>query len=238
VTITAMLLALPLADEPLVRAGHHDVGVTAHDVVVESLWVLSTRPEPDALFELAAPLPRTASVEGAQPEFGADGDVVALRISDGCTRCTLRVTTSWTEVKQRGALPAPVAVGGVHRLALDPDLAFRPASELGLVTELGFTAPPGFGLRARDRVDDLLAVRSPALGAYYVSADDVHEAGGVVGEVELRAEAQRRTAWAVGIVFVVLCSAAVLEYRRARRRADVERADAILEAEYAALEKK
>jgi hypothetical protein len=84
-------------------------------------------------------------------------------------------------------------------------------------------------------VDDLLAIDAPHLGAYYVRADDVAEAGGLIGEIEQRADAQRRTAWAVGIVFVVLCGAGAFEYRRARKRAELEHAEALIEAEYAGL---
>lgn len=219
-----------------VRAAHHEVAATAADIVVESTWVMSTLPEPDALFELAAALPRDTTIEGAQPEFGADGRIVALRLAAPCNRCVLRSSTPWASAHDGGALPIPIATGpGVHRITLDPEVSFRPEPALGLVTELGFTAPPGFGLGERGRIDGVLGIDAPHFGAYYVRADDVAEADGIVGEIDRRADAQHRTAWAAGIVFVLLCGVAGFEYTRARKRAELERAEALLEAEYASL---
>jgi hypothetical protein len=236
ITIASFVAVLAMSD---VRAGHHDISASANDVVVSTTWVLGALPEPDALFELAAALPRETAIEGAQPEFGADGRIVALRLAAPCSRCVLRSTTPWSSAKQAGALPVPVAKGnGVHRIALDPDVAFRPDAELGLVTELGFTAPAGFGFGERNRVDGLLVVDAPHLGAYYVRADDIAEAGGLVGDMERRADVQRRVAWAAGVVFVLVCGATAFEYRRARKRAELERAEALIEAEYAELEDK
>jgi hypothetical protein len=86
------------------------------------------------------------------------------------------------------------------------------------------------------RVDAELAVDAPALGVYYVRAEDVAQAGGLVGELVRREDAQRRTAWVAAGVFVLLCGVAAFEYRRARKRAELERAEAILEAEFAGLD--
>jgi len=236
IAIANFAAVLEVSEAELVRAGHHDVAATASDVVVETTWVLDALPEPGALFELAAALPRDTALDGAQPEFGTDGRIVALRLVAPCTRCVLRSSTPWSSVQQAGALPLPVASGrGVHRIALDPDVAFRPDAELGLITELGVTAPPGFGFGQRGRIDALLAVDAPHLGAYYVRSEDVVQASGLVGAIERRADAHRRTAWAAGVVFVLLCGAAGFGYRRAQKRAELERAEALIEAEYAGL---
>lgn len=235
----AACITFTLPEAPLVRAGHHDVSSTNAEVIVETTWVLQEIPEPDAWFMLAAELPRETTIEGAQPEFGADGRIVALQLDRPCTRCVLRTTTSWTRVATEGALPLPVATkAGVHRITLDPDVSFRPAAELGLVTELGFTAPVGFGFADREYIDDVLAIEAPRFGAYYVREEEIAEAGGVVGNVRRREDAHRRTALFAGAVFVALCGAAAWEYRRARKRADLERAEAILEAEFADLDTK
>ncbi len=232
-----LALFLALSGAPDLRAGHHEVAATPSDVVVDTTWVLERMPEPGELFELAAPLPRDTSIEGAQPEFGGDGRIVALRLSSPCSRCTLRTTAPWGRVARAGALPLPIAADrAVHRLVLDPSVSFRPGGALELVTELGFTAPAGLGFGERRHVDDLLAVDAPQLGVYYVRADDVAEAGGVVGELVRREDAQRRTAFVVAGVFALLCGVAAFEYRRARKRAELERAEAVLEAEFAALE--
>jgi hypothetical protein len=237
--LIAACFTVALPEAPLVRAGHHDVSSTNADVVVEATWVLQETPDPEAWFVLAAELPRDTTIEGAQPEFGADGRIVALRLDAPCMRCVLRTTTPWTRVATVGALPLPVpAKAGVHRITLDPDVSFRPAAELGLVTELGFTAPAGFGFADRAYIDDVLTIDAPRFGAYYVRVEEIAEAGGVVGKIRRREDAHRRTALFAGAVFVVLCGAAAWEYRRARKRADLERAEAILDAEYADLDTK
>ncbi|HET6585602.1 MAG TPA: hypothetical protein VFG69_19215 [Nannocystaceae bacterium] len=237
--LIAACLSFTLPDAPLVRAAHHEVSSTSADVVVDTTWVLGAMPEPGAVFVLAAPLPRDTTVEGAQPEFGDDGRIAALRLDAPCKRCVLRTTTAWTRVEHDDALPLLVASPvGVHRITLDPDVSFRPAAELGLVTELGFTAPAGFGFSDRAYVDDVLEIAAPRFGAYYLRAEEVAEAGGVVGVVRRREDAHRRTALFAGAVFLALCGAAAWEYRRARKRAELERAEAILEAEYADLDTK
>ena len=232
--VSALVLALSV---PQVRTGHHEVAGTPSDVIVDTTWVLESMAQSGAHIELAAPLPRNTTIEGARPSFGADGRIVAVRLEDSCSRCTLRTSTSWSDVEKAGALPVLVAEEpAVHRIAFDPSVSFRPDAELELVTELGFTAPAGFGLVERMRVDAELAVDAPALGVYYVRAEDVAQAGGLVGELVRREDAQRRTAWVAAGVFVLLCGVAAFEYRRARKRAELERAEAILEAEFAGLE--
>lgn len=233
----ATALVLAFTSVPQVRAGHHEIAATTRDVVVDTIWVLDAMAPAEALVELAAPLPRDTTIEGAEPSFGKDGRIVALRLRGSCMRCHLRASTPWSSVQKAGALPLLVAEEtAVHRIALDPSVSFRPDAALELVTELGFTAPAGFGFHERMRVDDLLAVDAPQLGVYYVNADDVREAGGVVGELVRREDAQRRTAIVAAAVFVVLCGVAAVGYRRARKRAEIERAEAILEAEFAGLE--
>lgn len=232
-----LLVAAVLAQRTVAIAAQHDVTVVDDRVVVDTRWSDPSVADDDGAIELVVPLAPNTAIEGAAPRRDDDDRITALRIDPSRAHApAVRVVVPLADVEADGALPLPVATRSrVQRIAIDDGLVFRPDPALGLALHLGHTLPQGMRTRQREAVDDLLDISRARMGAMYVDTDAVERTGGVVGTIEASTVGRRRTAIATGVVFVALCGAGAAAYRRARRSAEAERADLLLEAEIDAL---
>jgi hypothetical protein len=234
------VLAAVVARHAVTIAAQHDVTVAADRVVVQTRWSDRSVADDQGVVDLVVPLLPGAAIEGAEVRRDDDDRIVALRIDPArANGPEVRVVVPLTDVEADGALPLPIATRSrMQRVAIDESLVFRPDPALGLALHLGHTLPQGMRTRQREAIDDLLGISRARLGAVYVDADAIGRAGGVVGAIEAGTAGRRRAAIATAAVFVVLCGAGAVAYRRARRSAEAEHAELLLEAEIDALDRR
>jgi hypothetical protein len=215
--------------------GLHRVELERATVVVQSRFELHHGI--DAPIRLAAPLPATAELSGAEPVHGDDGSIVALRLPEAGTQPSLEVRVPWDHVRRFEALPVPVPEGSsVHRVVLGAALGFSPDPALGLVAQVGHYAPADIDVVARHRFDARTDGDLRHVGAYYVRGSDLRAVGSLRGEVILQRQRMGRAAIVVGVVFVLVVGAMVVAHRRLDRAVRYERAEAYLAKELGALE--
>lgn len=215
---------------------HHEVARRGDAIAVETTWSDREVIDEAGVIALAVPLPGAAVITGATVRTDDDGEIVALVPDD--PRARRPHVAVQLEGAGEDALPLPVASrSSVQRVRLGSELAFRPDPALGLVTHLGHTYPLAWHRADRIDVDDRLPGDGRRPGAIYIPTDAITRSGGVLGAVESRTAGRHRTAIAIGGVFVVLCGMGGWAYRRSRHHAEAERADAVLAAEFDALER-
>lgn len=219
-----------------VEWGLHRVELERTEVVVHSTWSLDRAP--DEAVPLAAPLPPSAEISGAEPVANTDGSIVALDLglaSGGEIHLETRVP--WSTIRRAELLPVPVPSGhSVHRVVLDPALSFSPDPELGLMAQVGHYAPAEFDVVARHRFDAHTDGNLRHVGAYYVRGRDLDTVGAMKGEVVLQRQRQGRAALVAGGIFGLLVLGMFVAQRRLTRHVQHERAEAYLEEEFRALE--
>lgn len=227
--MSAVWLWLALAQPEVAAEAHHDVRLLEDAIVVECT---PADPHTGESLALAVPLPAAAGTEDPAVR-DAEGRIVALT-PDAAGR--LHVSLPIAEARELGVMPLPIVRGTqVHRLAIDPELDFHPASELGLVTHMGHTTPADLDRAARRRIDARLPVERPRVGAIYVDTTAIVRQGGLSGRIDRRTDRHRRAAVVAGVVFAFVCGGAIAGYRRLRKAAAYERAERELAAEFDAL---
>ncbi|MEM9454127.1 MAG: hypothetical protein AAGF11_08100 [Myxococcota bacterium] len=219
-----------------VEWGLHRVTLERTAVVVHSTWSLDRAPE--QAVPLAAPLPPSSELSGAEPIANADGSIEALDLqlaSGGEVHLMTRVP--WSTIRRAELLPVPVPSGrSVHRVVLDPALSFSPDPALGLMAQVGHYAPAEFDVVARHRFDARTDGNLRHVGAYYVRGHDLDAMGAMKGEVILQRQRQGRAALVAGGIFGLLVLGMFVAQRRLNRHVQSERAESYLEEEFRALE--
>lgn len=216
-------------------AAHHEVLLAGDRIAIDTTF--SAVDDGELRMELAVPLPASAIVSGAHAEIGAAGITALVLDATHDRRPAVRVEVDATDMEGNGELPLPIVCSTVmQRLRVGDDLAFRPDPRLGLVVHMGRTQPATMSTKERKGMDALLPAQRSGIGVQYIPTAAVVHQGGVLGVVERRAESKHRVALGIGAVFVVLCGGGALAYRRARREAEAEHAEAVLAAEIDALE--
>lgn len=212
---------------------HHDVVLHDQQVAVTTTWSDDAVVDAEGRIVLALPLPPSITVTGATTETAVDGEVIALVLAQPhAARPHVEVLAAL----DAEALPLPIAIGSqTQRVRIGDTLRFLPDARLGLVAHLGQTMPATWGRGDRAAVDARLPGERSRLGAIYLPTDAAVRAGGVIGVVEPREVGRQRTALGIGVVFVVICGAAVWAYRRARASVEAEQAELLLAAEFDAL---
>ncbi|MCA9708110.1 MAG: hypothetical protein KDK70_19820 [Myxococcales bacterium] len=232
----------PSADRAAAQAaaqvewGLHRVELERTTVVVRSTWALVSAPT--GAVALAAPLPASAQLTGAEPVADATGRIVALTVPPGTTgRAALETRVPWGEVERIGSLPVPVPAGSsVHRVVLDPALSFSPDPALGLIAQVGHYAPAELDVVARHRFDARTDGNLRHVGAYYVRGQDLAPVGALRGEVALQRHRMGRAALVAGGVFGLAVLVMLVAQRRLGRHVRYERAEAYLAREFEGLE--
>jgi hypothetical protein len=211
---------------------HHDVALVDDVLVIDTRWSPATIARGHDAVALAVPLPADTKLAGAAAVRDDEDRIVAV-LFDGSEPPRLQTELPLATARDEGVLPIPVLDGcGVQRVSLDTNLGFRPDPALEMVTHLGHHVAPAIRRRAIDRE----LGRAP-LGSYYATTDAIAREHGMHGELELRADERSRTALGVAVLFVVVCGAGTIAYRRSRHRAEAERADQLLAAEFDGLER-
>jgi hypothetical protein len=137
-------------------------------------------------------------------------------------------------------LDAPVARGTALQI-LDVDLGSGARLEIepGLILErrVGYLAPPGASRAAREEAQRLTGYEAHVNGAVvYVRGDDVVAARGLRGAIVTARARSQGGAIGVAVAFGAIVVGLFTALRRLRNDAGAERADALLTADFAALE--
>jgi hypothetical protein len=212
----------------------HHVSLDQDTVVVVSTW------QGDGMLDeavsLAWPLPAKTQLDGgAEPVRDDFGRVVAFTPSSSRARFTTRLPL--TQVASQGYLPVAIPSGpALHCVHVDQALRFSPDAELGLVAHLGHHAPVGVDERERRDLRWTLGARDCPPGSYYVRGSDVDRAGGFVGSTQSAADWRRRVALLMATTLALVVLVLVIASRRLSRAAEYERAEELLEAEFAELD--
>lgn len=253
-TLALALSALsPTSPEPLAAA--HDADIVRDRVAWTSTYVFAADDLPAELtLGLLWPLPTEATVEappGATLLRDDDGRVTALVVTRDpllhgrADRRSVRTLELRVVEPLRGlgsvTLHPPLALTPhVQRVTLDSTDAVRflPAGALAAERRIGFTSLGDVSSDGRRRAEALLERAPGHLGAerVFLRADaQLVAAGGLAGHLEIAPAKRRSLGLAVAGVFALLCFAGVSLYRRFTGAAELERAEAILEAEYRGL---
>ncbi|MDB4943624.1 MAG: hypothetical protein JWP97_3158 [Labilithrix sp.] len=244
----------PVPDPPPARvaAGLFTPARTDDGLAWRVRWVLS----PESVDEIYADGPRVLRFalplpEGSRLEQGAG----LVPVTEGTQVVGVVVSRSAVHGREvhatvlqhlaRGARPAattlaaPLAAGGALQL-IDGDLGSgtRLAVTEGRVLEqhVGFMAPAGVSLAAREEVRRLTGFEERVSGAaIYVRGDDVRVGGGITATLETPHDRGRPGVIAIALAFGGMAVALVVAASRLRHAASIERADAILAAELDAL---
>lgn len=219
-----------------VEWGLHRVQFEHNELVVYCTWSLDLAPT--EAIPLAAPLPAAAEVTGAEPVTNAAGEITALELRlAGGGEVHLEVRVPWSTLRRAELLPVPVPSGqSVHRVVLDPALAFSPDPALGLLAQVGHYAPAEFDVVARHRFDARTDGNLRHVGAYYVRGRDLDATGAMRGEITLQRQRQGRAVLVAGGLFGLLVLGMLVAQRRLSRHVRHERAEAYLAREFEALE--
>jgi len=211
-------------------------------------WVLTPESR-DALLEapsslrFAVPLPAAAALEvgpGLAP-IVVDERVVGVTVSasalDGRkVRATVHQREALRGGVEGGLLAAPFATGTALQMArteLERGARLDIEDNGTLERRVGHWSPVGVGRAAREEAARLTG-HSPRIGemVVYARGDDVRASSGLHGRVVTAEVRGHGSAVAVGLGFVVIVLSLIVAWRRLQARACVERADAILAAEF------
>jgi hypothetical protein len=243
-----LLCAVPPSS---VVAATHDGVLTADAIRWSSVLVLEGPPRP---IEIPLAVPLTESVRMAEPLDGtvslvrdAHGSVVALEASeralvdsDGAhSRLVLSVTQRIASEQAPVHLEPPLSAGPAVqavRLTGGDGAHFEPAPELGIERHVGFWAAPRVDPRSREAVLEL-ARASAGDWIFLTAGPELTGAGGLVGSLTTFEQRSRPAVFVAGGVFGSLVLAFSALHRRLARRTEAERADAVLAAEIALLDR-
>lgn len=181
----------------------HHVRLESETVIVESQW-------DDTAAPLGVALPSSARLD----------------VLD-----THRLRMTLPLVDATSAVPLPIPRGnGVHRVTFDRDAVFQPATSLELSPRGIHAVDHGVQGPDVERVDRVFG--GPLEGsARYLRSDSVREHGGAPGSLESREQRRQRLLLLAAGVFVFIVAALAALVRAVGKRAEVERADALLTAE-------
>ncbi len=196
------MLALALMLASASPGSAHHVRLDAESVVIESQWE-----------DTAAPL-------GVALPPGATLDVLDSH--------RLRLTIPAEDAAR--VLPLPVPEGdGVHRITFDRAVVFQPATALELAPR--GTHAVDHGVHGDDvrRLDRTFG--APQGSARYLRTSSLQEHGGVPGSLEDRERRRQRLLLLAGGAFVFVIAALAALARAVGKRAELERADAVLAQE-------
>ena len=180
----------------------HHVRLDAESVIVESQW-------DDTAAPLGVALPPTATL-------------------DILDEHRLRLTVPAADAAR--VLPLPIPEGdGVHRVTFDRAVAFRPATALELAPR--GTHAVDHGVRGADvhRIDRTFG--APQGSARYIRTSSLDAHGGVPGSLEDRERRRQRLLLVGAGLFVFVVAALAALARAVGKRAELERADAVLARE-------
>jgi hypothetical protein len=240
------LLLCAAPSSPVVAATHE--GVLAGDSIRwTSVLVLDGSPRPVQI-PLAVSLPESVRLlEPGTVSLIRDprGSAIAIEASeraldfDGSrSRLVLSLTQRIAPTRAPLLLDPPLSAGPAVqavRLTGEGGSHFEPASELGVEHHVGFWAAPGVDARARDAVLEL--ARATGGDWIFLSAGpELTSAGGLVGSLTTFEQRARPAVFAAGGIFGSLVLAFATLQRRLARRAEAERADAVLAEEIARLD--
>jgi hypothetical protein len=237
----ASLIGFVLAALAFSSTAHARSSSSSHRVSLEqdTVVVVSTWQGDDMLDEtvpLASPLPAETQLDGgADPIRDDAGRLVAFSSSRSRTTFTTRLPLA--QVAPQGSLPVAIPSGpALHCVHVDQSLRFSPGSELGLVAHPGHHAPVDIGERERRDLRWTLGAHDCPLGSYYVRGSDLDRAGGFVGSTQSAASWRRRIASIMATALALVVLVLVVANRRLSRQAEYERAEELLEAEFAELD--
>lgn len=215
----------------LVRARQDDA------LVWEATWVLAYEEldgDPRGTIRFAAPLPAGEAMlprAGVAPVVEA-GRIVGVRV-DRARADGRSVEATFVQPMEAGHAPlgAPVADGAAIQIV---------ATDLGAGTRLEIDRDRALdrrvGQAARDEACRLTGYApEPSDPALYVRGDDVRAARGLRGRVVTIGERTARMSAIVAGLFAAVVALLVLGWRRIRRAAALEQADAVLAREIDAL---
>lgn len=222
-----------------------DAGITW-----DARWTLSLDAQaelvdgsPRALL-FAVPLPDGETLDpapGLTPLVEDGGRIVGVRFTGEALqgrvlRATLRQPIPRARNTENVPLGAPIAAGTALQI-LDADLGGGTRFEVGATTILernvGNMSPPGVGLAQRQEARRLTGYDEIVTGAaIYVRGDDVKNAGGLTASVVTPDARGHHGVLAIAGGFAGIVVALVLAGKKLRDRASVERADALLAAEF------
>lgn len=150
-----------------------------------------------------------------------------------------RASSTMVRVRTRqpiGQALQPPLVRGPQRITLaspsGEPVAFEPRLDGPIERHVGYSASAGIERADRRRID--LACGRAAGIPLYVHAEAPLELAGTLSRPEKR---QRALLWIGGVLLVAAGIGGVLSYRRVRDRAAAERAEALLEERYRALDR-
>ncbi|MEM6994490.1 MAG: hypothetical protein AAF721_28500 [Myxococcota bacterium] len=216
----------------VVDGGHHVTMSESGDVVVHTEWLSDGAP---STLPLSLPLPAGAAIEGIETVRNDGGLVVAAKPNGKNVVFAVRMAAA--DVDALGALPLAIpAVAGTHRVTVDKGLVFDADVALGLAPRLTRAATAGVTGRPSRWLDRKLSLPTTQPGiTRYTTTADLQRVGGFVGRLQtVRARRRRLLLWA-GAGFVLVVTALVAAYRRLRRGAELEQAEALLAQEIEAL---
>lgn len=218
-------------DDLVIDAGHH-VTLAGELIVVRSEWLGA--PTHDAV-ALAVALPPEVVVDGIEAQRADDGSVVALGPSGG--EVTFSISLPLSQVRELGAVPTAFTAHGTHRITFDDALTFDPSIALGLSPRRTWSVSGSVVSHPERWLDPRLESVPGAQGMVrYATSRDLMAAGGWRGQLQTtKARRQTLLVW-IGAAFVVVVTALAAVYRRMQRGAEFERAEALLDAEFAALD--
>jgi hypothetical protein len=129
------------------------------------------------------------------------------------------------------SLGAPIVPGQVVQIVdvASGNEARIDVSDPTFERHVGYVAPPTIGHDAREEARRLTETRARVTSSpIFVRGDDIQAAGGLAGHLLDQRERAKGSALGVGFVFAGIVAALVLAAQRLRRRAGIERADALL----------
>jgi hypothetical protein len=257
IVATVAATSSPNTADALIATAGHQAELLRDEVLWRSTFVVDTRTMPldeHLRVRFAYPLAPDAlvSVEDGALERDGSGRPVAVvfrraALSPPAYRARGSVRTLSLGVTQpidgRGdvVLRPPFALGkAVQRVTLSsPEgLTFRVSDALPIERRIGSTVGADVDRDARRATDRTLGDADGRLGAerlYLRASPALVDAGGVRGELLLAPAKRRGLALAVGAAFAALLALGSALYRRFARAAELERAEAILEAEWGGL---
>ncbi len=235
-----MTMLLPRASQAAphdeVRWGLHEVTLENATMVVHSRWSVATTL--DDTVQLAAALPATTVVTGADVQRAPDGSISALRLTDADMGLhTIETRISWDQARRTGHVPIAVPAGdSVHRVVMSPNLSFTPDPSMGLIAQVGHYAPADIDVVSRHRFDSRTDGDLRHVGAYYLRGNDLQAPGAMRGELELQRNKMGRAAIVAAGIFGLMVLAMLVIHRRLNRSVRHERAEAFLQSEFEALD--
>jgi hypothetical protein len=250
VVATALLAAAALLVSPPARAedlrvagGLFSATLRDEELAWRSRWVLAH--DQAAFFDGGDIRLANASPEGARLESAPGltpilegGRVVGVRVDRRALEGRTIAATFVQPVPFDAEFPlaAPIAAGTATQIVCG-DLGGGARIEVRggprLEKHVGYVAPPGVGHPAREEARRLTGYTSRLRGQpIYVRGDDVRAERGLRATLVTTRDRTRGTYAALGFAFAAFVAGLALAAKRLRHAASVERADAILAAEF------